>query len=118
MSHGALLRQASDDPEMASMVMYDYTKANLEPQLERILDFATKLTREPGAMEEADVKTLREAGLTDEEILSVVMVTCNFNFMTRLADALGVVFEDSHQEQMERWLTGPVKDQEWLMKQK
>lgn len=100
------------------MVMHDYTKANLEPQLERILDFATKLTLEPGAMEEADVKTLREAGLTDEEILSVVMVTCNFNFMTRLADALGVVFDDSRQNQIERWLTGPAKDQEWLMKQK
>ena len=118
MAHGALLRQQSDDPEMASMIMYDYTKANLDPQLEGILDFATKLTRTPGDMEEADIKTLRASGLSDEEILSVVMVTCNFNFMTRLADALGVVFEDSRQQQMERWLTGPVKDQEWLMNQK
>ena len=106
MSHGALLRQESDDPVMASNVMYDYTKANLDPQLERILDFATKLTLTPGDMEEADVQSLREAGLSDEEILSAVMVTCNFTFMTRLADALGVVFEDSRQQQMERWLTG------------
>ncbi|PKB61965.1 MAG: hypothetical protein BZY79_01145 [SAR202 cluster bacterium Casp-Chloro-G4] len=118
MSHGALLRQMSDDPEMASMVMYDYTKANIDPQLKGILDFATKLTLKPGEMEETDIQTLRVSGLSDEEILSVVMVTCNFNFMTRLADALGVVFEDSRQQQMERWLTGPVKDQEWLMKQK
>ena len=118
MAHGALLRQQSDDPVMASMIMYDYTKANLDPQLEAILDFAVKLTRTPGDMKEADVKTLRASGLSDEEILSVVMVTCNFNFMTRLADALGVVFEDSRQQQMERWLTGPVKDQQWLMKQK
>ncbi|MDA0769639.1 MAG: hypothetical protein O2821_05385 [Chloroflexi bacterium] len=108
----------SDDPEMASMVMYDYTKANIDPQLKGILDFATKLTLKPGEMEETDIQTLRVSGLSDEEILSVVMVTCNFNFMTRLADALGVVFEDSRQQQMERWLTGPVKDQEWLMKQK
>ena len=118
MAHGAFLRQHSDDPEMASMVMYDYTKANLEPQLEKILDFATKLTRTPGDMEEADVQTLRDAGLSDEEILSAVMVTCNFNFMTRLADALGVVFDDSRQKQIERWMTGPATEQEWLMKQK
>ena len=118
MAHGALLRQESDNPEMASMIMYDYTKANLEPQLECILDFATKLTLTPGDMEESDVQKLREAGLSDEEILSAVLVTCNFNFMTRLADALGVVFEASRQQQIERWLTGPVKDQKWLMNQK
>jgi alkylhydroperoxidase family enzyme len=47
---------------MASMIMYDYTKANIDPQLKAILDFATKLTRTPGDMVEADVQTLREAG--------------------------------------------------------
>jgi len=118
MAHGALLRQQSDDPVMASMIMYDYTKANIDPQLKAILDFATKLTLTPGDMEETDVQTLREAGLNDEEILSAVMVTCNFNFMTRLADALGVVFDDSRQKQNERWMTGPATEQEWLMKQK
>jgi alkylhydroperoxidase family enzyme len=62
MSHGAFLRQHSNDPEMASMIMYDYTKANIDPQLKAILDFATKLTRTPDDMVEADVQTLREAG--------------------------------------------------------
>jgi len=118
MAHGALLRQRSRDPVMASMIMYDYTKADIDPQLRAILDFATKLTRTPGDMEEADVQTLREAGLNDEEILSAVLVTCNFNFMTRLADALGVVFEDSNQKQIERWITGPATEQDWLMNQK
>lgn len=103
---------------MASMIMHDYSKANLDPQLESILDFATKLTKTPGDMKEADIQTLRDAGLSDEEILSAVMVTCNFNFMTRLADALGVVFDDSRQKQNERWMTGPALEQEWLMKQK
>jgi uncharacterized peroxidase-related enzyme len=118
MAHGALLLQQSNDPEMASMIMYDYTNANIDPQLKSILGFATKLTRTPGDMKEADVQTLRDAGLSDEEILSAVMVTCNFNFMTRLANALGVLFEDSRQKQNERWMTGPATEQEWLMNQK
>ncbi len=117
MAHGALLRGQSDDPEMASMIMYDYTNANIDPQLKSIPGFATKITRTPGDMEEADVQAFRDTGLSDEESLSAVMVTCNFNFITRLANAMGVVFEDSRQKQNERWMTGPATKQEWLMHQ-
>ena len=49
-------------------------------------DFATKLRREPAAMRGADVEGLREHGLSDEQILSVTLIACLFNFMTRLAD--------------------------------
>ena len=98
--------------------MHDYRNADLDPQLRGILDFATKLTRDPGSMQQSDVQGLRDRGLSDEQVLSVVLITCNFNFMTRLADGLGVVFPDNAQNSVERWLTGPAKDQEWLMKQK
>jgi len=39
--------------------------------------------REPTNMSEADVSGLRALGLSDEQILSVVLITCTFNFMTR-----------------------------------
>ena len=95
--------------------MHDYTKAGLDPQTRGMLDFATKLTREPASMSEEDVKGLRGLGLSDEQILSVVLITCVFNFMTRLADGLGVEVPEGRQEAHERWLTGPVLQQEWLM---
>ncbi len=115
MAHGGFLRQHSDDPELASHIMHDYTKANLDPQTRGMLDFAAKLTREPSSMEEEDVQRLRSLGLSDEQILSVVLITCVFNFMTRLADGLGVEVPPERQEAHERWLTGPVLEQEWLM---
>ena len=115
MSHGGFLRQHSDDPELASHIMHDYTKANLDPETRGMLDFAMKLTREPANMSEADVKVLRALGLTDEQILSVALITCTFNFMTRLADGLGVQVPEGRQEAHERWLTGPALQQEWLM---
>ena len=118
MSHGALLRNVSDDPELASHVMHDYRNADLDPVTRAMLDFATKLTREPAAMEESDVIRLRDHGLTDEQILSVVLITCTFNFMTRLADGLGVEVPAEHQSEVETWLTSPAKDQPWLMKAK
>ena len=115
MAHGGFLRQHSDDPQLASHIMHDYTKAGLDPQTRGMLDFATKLTREPASMSEKDVKELRGLGLSDEQILSVVLITCVFNFMTRLADGLGVEIPEGRQEAHERWLTGPVLQQEWLM---
>ena len=118
MAHGALLRQHSDDPQLASHVMHDYRTADLDSETRGMLDFASRLTREPSSMQEGDVETLRGLGLGDEEILSVVLITCVFNFMTRLADGLGVQVAGGRQEAIEGWLTGPAANQEWLMKAK
>ena len=118
MSHGALLRQHSDDPELASHIMHDYTAAELDPQTRGMLDFAAKLTRDPTSMQRADVETLRGLDLSDEQVLATVLITCVFNFMTRLADGLGVEFPARNQEMIERWLSGAATRQEWMMKQK
>ena len=85
MAHGGFLREHSGDPELASHTMHDYTQAKLDPQTRAMLDFAAKLTRTPAAMAQADVQRLRNHGLNDEQILSTVLITCTFNFMTRPA---------------------------------
>ena len=79
-----------------------------------MLDYAVKLTKDPTAMQESDIQTLRAAGLTDEQILSVVGITCLFNFMNRLADGLGVAVEPERQTAMTRRVTGPARQSLWL----
>lgn len=79
-----------------------------------MLDFAVKLTKEPTKMQESDIQGLRELGLSDEQILSVVGITCLFNFMNRLADGLGVDVEAERQRGMDGWVTGPAREQDWL----
>lgn len=118
MAHGEFLRNVSDDPELASHIMHDYRNADLDPATRAMLDFATKLTREPTAMQESDVIKLRECGLSDEQILSVTLITCTFNFMTRLADGLGVEVPEERQKNVETWLGSPAREQNWLMKSK
>lgn len=44
-------------------------------------------------MREADVATLREAGLTDAGIHDLNAVTAYFNFVNRVAQGLGVALE-------------------------
>ena len=118
MAHGGSLRQLSGDPELASHLMHDYRNAELDPQLRGMLDFAAKLTVDPGSVERGDVEELRRLGLTDDQVLSVALITCLFNFMTRLADGLGVEVPPGRQEAIARWLTGPAREQAWLMQGK
>ena len=115
MAHGGFLRQHSDDPELASHVMHDYNSADLDPQTRGMLDYASKLTKNPKSMQRSDVEKLRALGLSDEEILSVALITCQFNFMTRLADGLGVEVPPGSQEAHERCLSPTAAQQKWLM---
>ncbi len=66
-----------------------------------MLDYAVKLTREPWAMVEADVKALRAAGWSDAAILDVNQVTGYYAFVNRLADGLGVELEEFWDEEGE-----------------
>ena len=118
MAHGGFLRQHSEDPELASHIMHDYNTADLDPETRSMLDYAAKLTRTPGDMEKADVERLRGVGLSDEQILSAVLITCTFNFMSRLGNGLNANFNPERQEQTDDWLTGPARDQAWMMVQK
>jgi alkylhydroperoxidase family enzyme len=55
-----------------------------------MLGFAEKLTKTPYKMVEADTQALRAVGLTDTEILQTTLIASWFNYINRVADALGV----------------------------
>ena len=118
MAHGGFLRQHSDDPELASHVMHDYTQAGLDQQTRGMLDFAVKLTKDPSGNKKADIERLRSLGLDDQQILSTVLITCVFNFMTRLADGLGVEVQQNRVDAAERWMSPDVQAMSWLMDRK
>jgi len=52
--------------------------------------YAEKLTTQPAAMSEADIQTLRQVGLDDVAIHDATQVIGYFNYINRVADALGV----------------------------
>ena len=58
-----------------------------------MLRFAVKLTKTPGAMIDADVDTLREAGFSDRDILDIVEVVGYYAYANRIADGLGIEIE-------------------------
>lgn len=58
-------------------------------------------------MKEADVAGLRRHGLSDKQILAVVLIAAFFNVATRIADALGV--------ELDRHLTRGTPEYEQFM---
>lgn len=56
--------------------------------------FAVKLTRTPADMSEADIDELRAIGLDDRTIHDATQVISYFNYINRVADALGVEREN------------------------
>ena len=58
-----------------------------------LLAYARKLTTEPAKCRQDDVIALRDVGASDEEIHATVQVASYFNYINRVADALGVDLE-------------------------
>ena len=54
------------------------------------LEYARKLTLAPGFIQECDVQTMRDAGLSDGEILEVNQVAAYFAYANRTVTGLGV----------------------------
>lgn len=94
--HGEALRAYWRDDARVEAVIDDYrTSGDMTPRRMAVLDYAVKLTTEPTAATEADVRRLRENGLSDLDILDVNLITSYFNFVNRIANGLGVdVTED------------------------
>lgn len=88
-AHAADLRAEVADDGLVAAVRTDYRTAAIDAATRALLDFAVKLTRSPGEMSEADVRALRDAGWDDRAIHGATQVIAYFNYINRVADALG-----------------------------
>jgi uncharacterized peroxidase-related enzyme len=86
-AHGAAVRYRSKNPMLGDLVEHNYRSAELTPKQRAMLDFAVKLTEEPGKIENSDRDILRQLGFTDRDIWDIAAVAAFFNMSNRLASA-------------------------------
>ncbi|HWK45239.1 MAG TPA: peroxidase-related enzyme [Stellaceae bacterium] len=65
------------------------TEAEIEEHLQAIFDFAVKLSRSPSEASAEDVATLKALGLSDLEIVDLVLSAAIFGWANRLMHTLG-----------------------------
>jgi uncharacterized peroxidase-related enzyme len=68
----------------------DYTTAAVSDQDHTMLDYVVKLTKDATKISQSDHHRLRSAGFDDRAILQITLIASWFNYINRVADALGV----------------------------
>jgi uncharacterized peroxidase-related enzyme len=78
------------DEELVAALREDYTKAPISQRDRVMLDYVVKLTKDATKCSPEDHARLREAGFDDRGILQITLIASWFNYINRVADALGV----------------------------
>lgn len=89
-SHREFLRRATGDDALVDSLHRDPQSALLTSAEKAMVDYALQITRDATRISPADHQRLRDAGFDDRGILQITMIAAWFNYINRMADALGV----------------------------
>ena len=78
------------DPALVDALRRDYKTAPIDEQDRVMLDYAAQITRDATGVTPAHHEQLRGVGFDDRAILQITLIASWFNYINRVADALGV----------------------------
>jgi uncharacterized peroxidase-related enzyme len=78
------------DEDLVEALKKDYTTAPITEQERVMLDYVVKLTKDATKIWKDDHDRLRAVGFDDKAILQITLIASWFNYINRVADALGV----------------------------
>jgi uncharacterized peroxidase-related enzyme len=78
------------DKGLVEALQNDYTTAPIAAQDRVMLDYVVKLTKDATKVWKDDIDGLRAVGFDDRGILQITLIASWFNYINRVADALGV----------------------------
>jgi uncharacterized peroxidase-related enzyme len=78
------------DKALVEALEKDYSTAPISEQDRVMLDYVIKVTKDATKVWKDDHERLRAAGFDDRGILQITLIAAWFNYINRVADALGV----------------------------
>ena len=78
------------DEDLVAALEEDYASAPITAQEKVMLDYVVQITRDATRISPKDHDRLRAAGFDDQGILQITLIASWFNYINRVADALGV----------------------------
>ena len=78
------------DDELVKALQEDYRTAPISEPERVMLDYVSKVTRDATLISREEHERLRANGFNDRAILQITLIASWFNYINRVADALGV----------------------------
>ena len=90
LAHGSvLIDKGFLEPEELRAVVSDHHTAGLDETEVAVMDLAAKVARDATSVEQDDIDRLRSLGLSDQDILDVVLAAAARCFFSTILDSLG-----------------------------
>ena len=89
-AHAEFLRKVTLDGDLVTQLKTDYRAAALAPSDRALLDYAYQITADATRLGPENADGLRAHGFDDRAILQATLIAAWFNYVNRVADALGV----------------------------
>jgi alkylhydroperoxidase family enzyme len=88
LAHGSVLIERFDEP--VREIALDRVAAGLDDTDLAVMDLAERVVDDAASIDDAELQRLRDLGLSDAEIMDVVLATAARCFFSKTLDALGV----------------------------
>ncbi len=98
LAHGTILKSNFFSGEQIAALINDYRTAGLPADEVAIMEFAEKVTLNASRIAPDDIETLRSHGLTDTDILDIILTTAARAFFSKVLDATGAMPDAAYDE--------------------
>jgi alkylhydroperoxidase family enzyme len=96
LAHGTVLQERFNEPVLE--IALDHHAAGLDEVDVAVMDLAERVVDDATSIGPADLKRLRELGLSETEVMDVILAAAARCFFSKTLDALGVLPDASYRD--------------------
>jgi uncharacterized peroxidase-related enzyme len=101
LAHGSVLTNRFLEPEALRAIVADHRNSGLDEVDVAVMDLAEKVADDATSVTQADIDRLRELGLTDPEILDIVLAAAARCFFSKVLDGVGALPDREYEDKLE-----------------
>lgn len=98
LAHGTVLIEQFMEPDELRAIVTDHRTAGLDEADVAIMDLAEKVTDDATSVTQADIDRLRSLGLSEAEVLDVILAAAARCFFSKVLDAVGALPDREFEE--------------------
>jgi uncharacterized peroxidase-related enzyme len=101
LAHGSVLTNRFLEPEALRAIVADHRNSGLGEVDVAVMDLAEKVASDATAVTQDDIDRLRELGVSDPEILDVVLAAAARCFFSKVLDGVGALPDREYEDKLE-----------------